>query len=169
MAIVAWRWLRNSRIWINIHSDMSKLLLPVLASSPESPWKLVFFGRFALSRLANSELVTHGGLPMTRIGSGNPFSIRPQSILKKSPWKTWTVLEYDRAVSLLWARSMYSGLTSIPIALVTDVNRSRADNNRYRTRTVWTWIYLRSRLCWRVYLSDQWNEWCNLYVAGCQL
>lgn len=118
-------------MWTNIHSDMSKLLLPVLASRPESPWKLVFFGRLALSRPANSELVTQGGFPITSIGSGRSVRSFPQSTSKKVSRKTTALSAYGRVLNLFLARSTCLELMSTPTALTTDGNRSRADNSRF--------------------------------------
>lgn len=46
---------------------MSKLLAPVIASMPFSPLKLAFMGRLPEPEADNVLLVTHGGLPITRI------------------------------------------------------------------------------------------------------
>src|SRR3972149_5980033 len=54
---------------IIIHSETSKLPLPVLASRPDNPLKLDLVGRLVASREPCSALVTQGGLPITRMGS----------------------------------------------------------------------------------------------------
>src|SRR5207248_8229981 len=48
---------------ISIHSEMSKLDLPVLAAKPLSPKKFCFSGRLLPLKPDTVELVTQGGLP----------------------------------------------------------------------------------------------------------
>ncbi len=55
---------------ISIHSEISKLLFPVIASRPACFWKFDFSGRLSLLKDPSSALVTQGGLPTTKSGSG---------------------------------------------------------------------------------------------------
>jgi hypothetical protein len=67
-----------------IHSEMSKLLFPVIASRPVSRRPFSFFGRFEEPSTPSPAFVTHGGFPTTRIGSGSAPMARDQSTSKKS-------------------------------------------------------------------------------------
>ena len=67
-----------------IHSETSKLLLPVSASIPRDPIVFDFSGRFVPRIAPNSELQTQGGLPTTRIGSGRELRTLSQFVWKKS-------------------------------------------------------------------------------------
>ena len=50
-----------------LYSQISKLLAPVIASIPFKSLKFVFMGMLSEPRADNVLLVTHGGLPITRI------------------------------------------------------------------------------------------------------
>lgn len=78
----------DSRRWISIHSEISKLLSPVNASIPRRWWKLDLEGRFEPPTAPIVELVTQGGFPTTRIGAGRSARVEHQSCSKKSAQKT---------------------------------------------------------------------------------
>ncbi len=83
-ATVAIRSWRASMRRTSIHSEMSKLPCPVMASTPRAPLKLLFSGRLPEAMAPISALVTQGGLPRTRSGSGRLAISSSQRVVKKS-------------------------------------------------------------------------------------
>ena len=68
-----------------IHSETSKLLLPVSASRPRRPGALVFAGEVRRPIAPSCALVTHGGIADARGAAlASPRSSRFQSVAKKS-------------------------------------------------------------------------------------
>ena len=61
-----------------------KLLFPVRASIPRRLSRFDFVGTLLLPSMLSAAFVTQGGLPMTRIGSGNDATISGQFVKKKS-------------------------------------------------------------------------------------
>ncbi len=130
MASVPRRPSSDSISRISIHSEISKLLLPVMASRPACFWKLDFTGRFSLPNDPSSALVTHGGLPITSSGSGRPVSIAAQSVAKKSAWTSRTLRPSARPANRCCTLAKWAGLTSRPTAVASVSNFSRADSSK---------------------------------------
>ncbi len=111
-----------------IHSEMSKLLFPVIASMPRRLAEFRFSGRFALFRQPNSAFVTQGGLPRTRTGAGSASRSRWISSRKKSASSKLTLLpSLRRLIACRRAQSRW-GLISTATTLSASGNASSAES-----------------------------------------
>ena len=104
---------------------MSKLLVPVSASMPRRPRALSFGGTFEASRRPSRALVTHGGLPTTRSGSGSAPRIADQSAEKKFDVMI-AAPAHRRDRSAARATRAWSAQSSTPTTLAARANASEA-------------------------------------------